>query len=299
MYAVAAYVIWGLFPLYWPLLKPADAVEILAHRMVWSLLVVTVILVVLRHWSWVRGLLAQPRKLGLLTLAAVCITANWGTYIYAVNIGHVVEAALGYFITPLVSVLFGVTLFHERMRPWQWAAVGLGTVAVVVLTVGYGRLPWFALILAFSFSTYALIKKSVNISGTESLAVETLVLFPPALAYLGVLEFGGGGTFGDYGWGHALLLAGAGVVTAIPLLFFGAAAIRVPLSMIGLLQYIGPVLQFLIGVLIVRETMPATRWAGFALVWLALMVFTWDGIRAGHTARLNRRRAEEPQPVDV
>lgn len=297
LYGVAAYAIWGLFPLYWPLLKPADAVEILAHRMVWSLLVVAAILAVLRRWSWIRGLIAQPRKLGLLSLAALCITVNWGTYIYAVNIGHVVEAALGYFITPLVNVLFGVALFHERLRRWQWVAVGLGAVAVVVLTVGYGRVPWLALVLAFSFGTYALIKKSVNIGATESLAIETLVLFLPALAYLGVLEATGSATFGHHGAGHALLLAGAGVVTAIPLLFFGASAIRVPMTVMGLLQYIAPVLQFLVGVFIVHETMPAARWIGFVIVWLALAVFTWDQLRAGHTARLAQRRAEAHEPV--
>ena len=292
LYAVAAYVIWGLFPVYWPLLKPATAVEILAHRMVWSLLLVVAVLAVRRHWSWLRELARQPRKLGLLTLAALLIAVNWGTYIYAVNIGHVVEAALGYFINPLVNVLFGVVLFRERLRRWQWVAVGLGTVAVLVLAVAYGKPPWLALTLAFSFGFYSVIKKGVNIGADESLAVETLVLFLPALGYIGLLEFQGAGTFAGYGPLHAVLLAGAGVVTAVPLLFFGAAAIRVPLSAMGLLQYIAPILQFLYGVLVNRETMPPARWAGFAIVWLALAVYTWDGIRAGRTARQERRAAE-------
>jgi rarD protein len=293
---VAAYFIWGLFPIYWPLLKPATAVEILAHRMAWSLLFVVALLAVRRHWSWCRELLRQPRKLGLLALAAVFITFNWGTYIYAVNTGHVVEAALGYFINPLVSVLFGVALFGERLRRWQWAAVGLGAVAVAVLTIAYGRMPWLALILAFSFGFYSVIKKGVNVGAAESLTVETLVLFLPALAYLAVLEADGTGTFGHHGVAHAVLLAGAGLVTAVPLLFFGAAAIRVPLSVMGILQYIAPILQFLYGVLVARETMPPARWAGFAIVWLALAIFTWDGLRAGRTAR--QRAAEEArQPV--
>ena len=293
---MAAYFIWGLFPIYWPLLKPATAVEILAHRMAWSLLFVVALLAVRRHWSWCRELLRQPRKLGLLALAAVFITFNWGTYIYAVNTGHVVEAALGYFINPLVSVLFGVALFGERLRRWQWAAVGLGAVAVAVLTIAYGRMPWLALILAFSFGFYSVIKKGVNVGAAESLTVETLVLFLPALAYLAVLEADGTGTFGHHGVAHAVLLAGAGLVTAVPLLFFGAAAIRVPLSVMGILQYIAPILQFLYGVLVARETMPPARWAGFAIVWLALAIFTWDGLRAGRTAR--QRAAEEArQPV--
>jgi len=295
---VAAYVIWGLFPIYWPLLEPATALEILAHRMVWSLLVVIAILAVRRHWSWCRELLRQPRKLGLLALAAVFITANWGTYIYAVNTGHVVEAALGYFINPLVSVLFGVAIFRERLRRWQWAAVGLGTVAVAVLTVAYGRVPWLALILAFSFGLYSVIKKGVNVGAAESLTVETLVLFLPALTFLGVLEANGTGTFGDHGLLHAVLLAGGGLVTAVPLLFFGAAAIRVPLSVMGILQYIAPILQFLYGVLVAHETMPPARWAGFTIVWLALAIFTWDGLRAGRNARIQRRAAAEAeQPV--
>ena len=178
---IAAYVIWGLFPLYWPLLKPAGAVEILAHRMLWSLAAVLVILTVQRHWGWVRMLPA--RRIGLLALAAALITVNWGTYIYAVNNGHTIEAALGYFINPLVSVVLGVLVFRERLRRWQWAAVGLGTVAVAILAADYGRPPWIALILACSFGTYGLVKKFAATPSAQSLAVETAVLFPVALAY--------------------------------------------------------------------------------------------------------------------
>jgi chloramphenicol-sensitive protein RarD len=284
LYGIAAYAMWGLFPLYWPLLKPAGALEILAHRVGWSLVAVVAILVVRRHWSTFRVLVRQPRKLGLLVLAATVITVNWGTYIYGVNSGHVVESALGYFINPLVSVLFGVLIFRERLRPWQWVAVGLGTVAVLVLTLDYGHLPRIALTLAFSFGTYGLVKKAAGVDAVESLTIETLVLFLPAVAYLGFLQFNGTATFGREGVGHALLLVGGGVVTAVPLLCFGAAAIRVPLTVVGLLQYIAPVLQFLCGVLIVHEVMPAGRWAGFAIVWLALAVFTWDTLRNARPA---------------
>ncbi|GAA3423325.1 EamA family transporter RarD [Streptosporangium sandarakinum] len=294
LYGIAAYAMWGLFPLYWPLLKPSGALEILAHRMVWSLVVVAAILAVRRHWSWFGELLRTPRKLGLLVLAAAIVTVNWGVYIYAVNTGHVVESALGYFINPLVSVLFGVFLLKERLRPLQWAAVGMGALSVVVLTVDYGRLPWIALVLAASFGTYGLIKKIAAVGAAESMTIETLVLLVPAFAYLVYLQVQGEGTFANAGTGHALLLAGAGAITAVPLLCFTAAAIRVPLTTIGLLQYIAPVLQFLCGVFVVHEAMPASRWAGFAIVWLALSIFTWDSLRAAHQARRVALRDLEP-----
>ncbi|MCC5576681.1 EamA family transporter RarD [Microtetraspora sp. AC03309] len=294
LYGIAAYAMWGLFPLYWPLLKPAGAIEILAHRMVWSLVAVLAILGVRRHWSWIRTM--TRRQVLLLALGAVVISTNWGMYIYAVNTGHVVESALGYFINPLVSVLFGVLIFRERLRPWQWAAVGLGMVAVLVLTLDYGRLPWIALVLAASFGTYGLIKKTAQVGAAESLTIETLVLLVPALGYLGFLQVDGAGTFGNHGAAHVALLVGAGLITAVPLLFFSAAAIRVPLTVVGLLQYIAPVLQFLCGVLVAHETMPDSRWAGFAIVWLALSVFTWDSLRA---ARATRREARTTPSLET
>ncbi|MBB2909065.1 chloramphenicol-sensitive protein RarD [Streptosporangium becharense] len=297
LYGVAAYMMWGLFPLYWPLLKPSGAVEILAHRVAWSLVAVTAILAVRRHWSWFRTLVRTPRKLGLLVLAAAIITVNWGVYIYAVNSGHVVESALGYFINPLVSVLFGVLLLKERLRPLQWVAVGLGALAVLVLTFDYGRLPWIAVVLAVSFGTYGLVKKTAQVGAAESMTVETLVLLLPALGYLVYLGQQGTSTFGHVSAAHALLLAGGGVVTAVPLLCFTAAALRVPLTTIGLLQYIAPVLQFLCGVLIAREVMPPSRWIGFAIVWLALSVFTWDSLRTARRAR--QARQESPEAVTV
>ncbi|MEU1733608.1 EamA family transporter RarD [Streptosporangium sp. NPDC020145] len=299
LYGIAAYGMWGLFPLYWPLLKPSGALEILAHRMVWSLAAVVVILAVRRHWSWFRELLRTPKKLALLALAAAIITVNWGVYIYAVNAGHVVESALGYFINPLVSVLFGVVLLKERLRPWQWGAVGLGAVAVLLLAIDYGRPPWIALTLAASFGTYGLVKKIAQVGAAESMAVETLVLLLPALGYLAFLQGQGQNTFGTEGLGHALLLVGAGVITAIPLLLFTASALRVPLTTVGLLQYIAPVLQFLVGILVVHEVMPASRWVGFAIVWLALSVFTWDGLRTARRSRRAVRESVTAQPAGM
>ncbi|MFJ9179035.1 EamA family transporter RarD [Streptomyces sp. NPDC102360] len=286
----AAYGMWGLVPLFWPLLKPAGAVEVLAHRMVWALVVVGLALLFVRKWDWARQLIRQPKRLGLVTIAATVITVNWGVYIWSVNSGHVVEASLGYFINPLVSIALGVLLLKERLRPAQWAAVGTGVVAVLVLAVGYGQPPWISLVLAFSFGAYGLVKKKVNMSGLESLAAETTVQFLPALAYLLWLAAQGRSTFGTEGVGHAALLASSGLVTALPLVCFGAAAIRVPLSTLGLLQYLTPVFQFVLGVWYFHEAMPAERLAGFSLVWLALAVLTWDALR---TARINRARLAE------
>ena len=289
LFGVGAYVLWGLFPLYWPLLKPAGSVEILAHRIIWSLLAVAVILAAGRHWRWIRAL--KARTVAILATAAVVITVNWGTYIYAVNSGHTIEAALGYFTNPLVSVLMGVVIFRERLRPWQWAAVGTGAAAVVVLAFDYGRLPWIALTLACSFGTYGLLKKLAKTPSAESLSIETTVLFLPALAYT---IFQPHPTFTGHGPGHIALLIGAGVVTVIPLLMFNSSATRVPLTVIGMLQYLAPILQFLIGLVVQHEAMPTSRWVGFLLVWAALVILSVDAVRA---ARKNRRSAPQPEPI--
>ncbi|MEV0847717.1 EamA family transporter RarD [Streptomyces sp. NPDC049954] len=297
----AAYVIWGLVPLFWPLLKPAGAGEILAHRMVWSLAVVGLALLFVRRWAWAGELIRQPRRLGLVTIAAAVITVNWGVYIWAVNAGHVVEASLGYFINPLVSIALGVLLLKERLRPVQWVAVGVGLAAVLVLAIGYGQPPWISLVLAFSFGTYGLVKKKVNLGGVESLAAETAVQFLPALGYLLWLGARGESTFGGHGAGHATLLAATGLVTAVPLVLFGAAAIRVPLSVLGLLQYLAPVFQFALGILYFHEEMPAERWAGFGLVWVALALLTWDALRTARRGRvqLQRLAAAAGQALDA
>ncbi|MFI9720294.1 EamA family transporter RarD [Streptomyces sp. NPDC052396] len=302
LYGTAAYAIWGLFPLYWPLLRPTGPVEILAHRMVWSLVTVAVALTVTRRWAWIRPLLRQPRRLALVATGATLISANWGLYIWAVNSGHVVETSLGYFINPLVVIALGVLVMRERLRPVQWAAVGIGTASVVVLAIGYGKPPWIALGLAASFGTYSLVKKKVALGGLESMAAETAVQFLPALGYLVFLGAQGRSGFLSAGAGHAALLAVSGLITAVPLIAFGAAAVRLPLSVMGMLQYLAPVFQFALGLLVFHEAMPAERWAGFALVWLALALLTWDGLRAGRAARAEldaaRTKAATAGPAD-
>ncbi len=291
-FAVSAYLLWGAFPLFFPLLKPAGAVEILAHRIVWSLVAAVAVLAVARRFASLRAVLRDPRRRALLLAAAVLIAVNWGTFIFAVNTGHVIESSLGYFVTPLVSVAFGVFVFRERLRRPQIAALAIAACGGAVLTVAYGRLPWIALVLALSFGTYGLVKKLAGVGAAESLAVETLVLLLPAAAYLGVLEASGGGTFTHHAPDHALLLAASGPVTALPLLFFAGAVTRVPLSVVGMLQYLTPTLQFLIGLLVRGEAMPASRWLGFGLVWVALAMLGIDGLR-----RFRRVRASAPAPT--
>jgi chloramphenicol-sensitive protein RarD len=286
----AAYTMWGLFPLYWPLLEPAGAVEILAHRVSWSLVTMVALVFAVRRSGNLRRLLSDPRKRAILVLGAGVIAINWGTYIWGVNNGHVVETSLGYFINPLVTVLMGVVILGERLRPLQWAALGLAGLAVVGLTVELGRPPWVALILAFSFGSYGLAKKKANAGAVESLTFETMVLAPVALAYIGFLSFTGASEFGVNGLGHMALLALTGVVTAIPLICFGAAATRVSMTTLGLLQYLAPTLQFALGVFLFREPMPPLRLLGFALVWVALVIFTAEALN--HRRRQLRLTAE-------
>src|SRR3954447_21194943 len=274
---------WGAFPLYWPLLEPAGAFEILAHRIVWSLGTMGVLVVALGRTAAFGRVVADRRVAGLLTLAAGVITINWATYIWGVNNGHVVETSLGYFINPLVTVLMGVFILGERLRPWQWAALSVAGLAVVVLTVDYGRPPWVALVLAFSFGSYGLCKKQANAPAVESLTVETMVIGPLALAYLGWLGLHGGSNFGNHGVGHALLFITTGIVTAVPLVCFGGAATRVPMVTLGLLQYLAPIFQFALGILYFHEDMPVGRWIGFGLVWAALAVFTVESLRHRRT----------------
>ena len=285
---VAAYVLWGLFPLYWPLLEPAGSAEILAHRVAWSFVFLAIVLALTSGFRWLRTL--GRRRAGALVLAAVLVTTNWGLFIYGVNSGHVVETSLGYFINPLVSVTLGVLLLGERLTRGQRIAVGIAAVAVAVLAVDYGRPPWIALSLAATFGSYGLVKKRIGMGGTPSVFFETTVLLVPAVAFIAWLQATGRGTFADHGAGHAALIAAGGVVTAVPLMLFGAAVIRIPLTTVGVLQYITPSLQWLIGVLVDNEPMPAVRLAGFALVWVALAVFTADAVgtarQRGRTARL-------------
>ena len=294
---LGAYALWGLFPLYFPLLEPAGGLEIVAHRVVWSLLFIGLLLTVMRRWSLVRAAVTDRRTLLVLAGAAVLISVNWLVFVYGVNSGHVVETSLGYFINPLVSVLLGVVVFSERLRPMQWTAVGIAAVAVLVLTIDYGRPPWIALSLAFTFGLYGVMKKLVRVEAAPGLFLETALVALPAVVVLGVLHGQGEGTFGNLGAGHTVLLVLSGVATAIPLLLFAAAARRIPLSTVGLLQYLTPSMHLTIGVFVYGEPMPPVRLAGFALVWTALAVFTADSLR--HARAGSRRARAEAVPASL
>ena len=282
--AIVAYAMWGLFPAFWPLLAPAAPIEVLAHRITWTLALMVVVITLTRGWSELRAL--RPKGWGMVAAAGALISVNWGLYIYAVFAGHVVEAALGYFMSPLVSVLLGVVVLHERLRRMQVVAVALAAVAVVVIAVEAGSLPWIGLSLAFSFGIYGLLKSMIPLTATAGVTAEALVLGPLAIAVIVAYEVSGTGTLTGHGTGHVLLLLAAGPVTAVPLMLYALAARRVPLSTIGVMMYLNPILQFLWGVLVVGEAMPPTRWIGFVLVWIALVVFTVDLVR---TSRANRK----------
>ena len=271
---LTAYVMWGLFPLYWPLLEPGGALEILSHRVLWSLVFVVLVLVTTRRG--LRDLPQDRRARGLLAIASVLIGVNWGVFIWAVNHGHVLESSLGYFINPLVSVALGVLVLGERLRRVQWMAVGTATLGVVVLAVDAGGFPWIALTLAFSFGTYGLVKKVVGVGPVEGLVVETAILVPLAFGYLAWLTATGDSTFTSHGADHTLLLMSGGAVTAIPLLFFAAAVAAAPLTRLGVLFYINPMIQFLVGIFVRHEPLGAGRLVGFVIVWVALVVFTAD-----------------------
>jgi len=295
---LAAYGMWGAFPLYFPLLEPAGALELLAQRVLWSAVTMVLLLVGLRKVGSLRRILRNRRQVGLLLVAACVIAVNWGVFIWGTTNGRVIEVSLGYFVNPLVTVLIGVLVLRERLRTLQWAALALAGVAVLLLTVDYGRPPWVSLALACSFGTYGLVRKLAGVGAFEGLTFESLALAPLAGAYVGWLALTGASTFGTEGPVHALLLASAGLVTAVPLLCFGAAATRVPLVTIGLLQYVAPTLQFLLGLLVFGEDMPAERWLGFGLVWLALVLLTAETL--GHRRRTRRRPAvAEPTPGPV
>lgn len=297
-YGLIAYALWGFFPIYFKLLKPSPPFEILAHRVLWSVLFISLLLAVAGNWRFIGRLRRDRRLLGGITLAGALIGVNWATYIIGVNSSRVVETALGYFITPLVVVLLGVTVQRERLRAWQWIAVGVGAVAVVVLTIDYGHLPYIALVLAASFGSYSLIKKRLSLPPAEGLFVESAVLAVPALAYLTWLNLAGNAEFGHVSGLHTALLVLSGIATAVPLLLFAAAANRVPLVGLGILQYVAPILQLACGVLLFHEPMPPARLAGFGLVWVALIIFTVDGIRGARQNRLDRKTELERTAAD-
>ncbi|WP_159791638.1 EamA family transporter RarD [Puerhibacterium puerhi] len=292
---VGAFVIWGGMPLFFPLLEPAGAFEIIAHRVVWSLVFCALLLAATRSFGAFVRVLRTPRTLGVLAVASVFIVCNWTVYVYGVLTGHVLDAALGYFINPLLTVLLAVVVLRERLRPVQWVALAFGAAAVVVISTGRsgGGLPWIALVLACSFGIYSLLKNRVgrSVDALPGLAVETVVATPFALAYLAWLTAQGTSTFGAHGAGHVLLLMASGVITGLPLLLFGGAARRLPLTAVGMIQYLGPVLQFLCGLVVFHEHMPLTRWVGFGLVWVALVILTTDGVRQARASRVAARAA--------
>lgn len=280
-FGIGAYGLWGLLPLYFLILAPAGPVEIVANRVLWSLLFCTLLLTVLKSWGPVSRAVRTPRLLGLLTIAALLIAVNWLVYTYGVTSGQAIEASLGYFINPIVSVLLGVIVLREKLRPLQWVAIGMGLLAVVVLAIGYGSVPWIALTLAFSFGLYGFVKKSVGsrVDAVSSLSIETAVLTPIAAGVMVWLSSTGAATLLTEGSGHFWIMAASGVITAVPLIFFGAAARRLPLTTIGLLQYLAPVLQFLLALFVFGEEMPIERWVGFSLVWVGLVLLTIDMLR--------------------
>jgi len=299
IFAVAAYVLWGFLPIYFVALAPASAFEIVAWRVLFSLVFCAILLLVTRAWRPLLVIMKRPRTVLIMGVAGALIYVNWQTYVYGVSTGHVVEAALGYFINPIVTVFLGVIVLRERLRLTQWIAVAISIIAVVVLTIGYGALPWIALVLAFSFGLYGLVKKQVgkDVDAVSGLTLETVWLTPVAIIQLIVVGATTGLTIGTISVWHTIGMIGLGVVTAVPLLLFASAARRLPLIYMGFIQYFAPVIQFLVGVLLLHEAMPPDRWFGFGLVWLALVILTVDmavSARASRRARLAASDACEP-----
>lgn len=287
---IATYILWGLFPIYWKWLHEVPALQIIGHRISWSFILLIVVILLSRQWQSFRSVALTPKTIGIYSVAAVLLSVNWLVYVWGVNAGFIVETSLGYFINPLFSVLLGVVFLRERLRPVQWIPVALVTAGVIYLTVTYGRPPWIALSLAFTFGLYGLVKKLAPLGSLYGLTLETGLVFPIALLYLAFVGFTGTGSFLRDGLRTDFLLIGTGAVTSIPLLLFASAARQIPLTMIGILQYIAPTMQFLIGVFLYHETFDQTRLIGFSLVWLALIIFWLENYLA------NRRVPVQPIP---
>lgn len=276
--ALLAYMVWGLFPLYWKQLQAVPSLEVLVHRVLWALLFLGLYLSFRNGWAWLRPALRNRRQLGLYALAAMLISVNWGVYIFAVNNGHIVETSLGYYINPLLSVLLGVVFFQERLRPLQWLAIALAAVGVAYMIVTHGKVPIIAFVLAMSFALYGVVKKLVTLGAFEGMTLETGILFVPALLALVYWEMTGSAVFANQGLRIDMLLILGGVLTVIPLLLFAAAAERISLTLIGMIQYIAPSIQILLGVFIYGEAFGPDRQIGFALIWLALLLFSGEGL---------------------
>lgn len=289
--ALTANLTWAVQVLYWPLLAPSTAPELLAHRIVWSAVACLILVLVVGRYRELVAIVRQPRALLLLAGAAACLTATWGVYIYAVTSAHVVESSLGLFLIPLTTAVVGVVIFAEKLRFWQWIAVAGAALATLLLTIDYGRLPWIALTISTLMAGYALLKKQSNVAALPGLTVECLLALGPAVAFLGWFGATGRTTVGQLGWDHTMLVAASVLITAIPLLAHAAAINLLPLSTVGILQYLNPTIQFAIGVFIFHEVVPATRWAGFILIWCALLIFILDSFYA------SRGRRPAPRPV--
>ena len=270
---LAAYAMWGFFPIYWKLLREVPALQVIGHRIGWSFLLLIGVILLTGQWTEFRSAALAPKVIGIYAIAGILLSINWLVYVWGVNSGFIVETSLGYFINPLISVLLGVLFLRERLRAMQWLAVGLAAAGVIYLTLTYGRPPWIALSLAFSFGTYGLVKKLAPLGSLYGLTLETALVFPIAVLYLAFVQFTGTGAFLHQGAITDVLLIGTGVVTSIPLLMFASAAREIPLTMIGILQYIAPTLQFLIGVFLYHERFDQSHLIGFSLVWLALIIF--------------------------
>jgi len=288
LFGISAYTLWGALPLYWPLLEPANPLEIVSHRAVWTLVFCIIVLLATKALKQTLVTLKRPKVAVKLFLASILISINWLIYVWATNNGHVVEASLGYYINPLIIIGFGVILLKEKMRPMQWVALTIATIGVLVLTIDYGRLPWIALVLAISWGSYGVIKKQLDLGALEGLAIETFI---SGFFYLGYLIFLGNQGTGQFGnsWGLTLLLISAGAVTAVPLLLFNGSTTRLPFTTIGLLQYITPTLQFSVGVWVRHEDMSTARWVGFMIIWVALSALAIDLVRSNRT--INNRIA--------
>lgn len=284
-YALGAYVMWGLLPIYWKWLQHVPATQVIGHRISWSFVFLVIVIIATKQWTKFRTTLTW-RVLGIYLIAGLLLSANWLVYVWGVNNGYIVETSLGYFINPLLSVLLGMVFLRERLRPAQWFPIGLAAFGVIYLTNAYSSLPWIALSLAFTFGIYGLVKKISPLGSLFGLTLETGLVFVPALIYLFYIESIGQGSFGHIGTGSDLLLIGAGAVTTVPLLMFASAARRIPLTLVGIMQYIAPTLQFLIGVFVYKEAFTTTKLIGFSIVWIALIVF-WVESLLDRRIRLN------------
>ena len=294
LYGIGAYLIWGFFPLYFKAIQMVPALQIMFHRVVWSFFFLAILILLKKDWPRLKAQVDHPRVVLVYTLAACLLALNWLIYIWGVNSGQVVETSLGYFINPLVSVLLGVVILRERLRPLQWAPVALAGIGVLYLTLQHGSLPWIALALAFTFGMYGLLKKIAPLGALYGLTLETAILFLPALGYLLFVESRGSGSFGHLSWNLNAVLALSGVVTALPLLMFATAARSIPLSLVGILQYFAPSVQFLLGVFLYREPFSLPQRIGFGIIWTALLIYTLEGF-------LERRRNAHPvlAPADA